>query len=161
MGMIYADVELINGAELEMVRRKYIDEEEIKRLKCHMLVDTGCCLLAINEHIQEILQLPVMETKQVQLADGRIIECDVVAPVELRFHNRRSSCSAIVLPGDTEPLLGVIPMEELDVVIHPQKKKLIPHPGHPYIAQTKSKSSRSARDAYAGRAEISLFTPIL
>ncbi len=73
------------------------------------------------------------------LADGRIIECDVVAPVELRFKNRRVNCSAMVLPGDAEPLLGVIPLEEMDVLIHPAREELIVNPDHPYFAQLKLK----------------------
>jgi len=45
----------------------------------------------------------------------------------------------MVLTGDVEPLLGVIPMEEMDVLIHPQREELIVNPEHPYFAQLKLK----------------------
>lgn len=96
-------------------------------------------MLAINESIQEQLQFPVMEKKKAQLANGHIVECDVVAPVEIRFKNRRSVCSAMVLPGDAEPLLGAIPLEEMDVLIHPLRQELIVNPEHPFFAQLKMK----------------------
>lgn len=145
MGLIYADIELINGGDLEMVRRGFMDKDEIKRIHVNILVDSGSYMLAINQHIQEQLQLPVVETKKAQMANGEIILCDVVAPIEIKFQNRRCSCSAIVLPGDAEPLLGVIPMEDMDVVIHPFRQELIVHPDHPFFAQMKMKPVTFAR----------------
>ena len=94
-------------------------------------------MLAINENIKEQLQLPVVEMRKAQTATGQIVECEVVAPVELKFKNRRTSCNAIVLPGDAEPLLGAIPLEDMDVLIHPLRNELIVNPEHPYFAQMK------------------------
>ncbi len=139
MGLVYADVELINGFDLELARRYMIGEEEVKRMNVKMLVDTGSIMLAINESIQEQLQLPVVEKRTVQLANSHIAEYDVVSQVELRFKNRRTMCNAIVLPGDSEPLLGAIPLEDMDVLIHPTRQELIVHPDHPYFAQMKMK----------------------
>jgi len=139
MGLVYADIELINGGDLELARRGYMDQDEVKRMRINALVDTGSYMLAINENIQEQLQLPVVEKRKAQLANGHIVECDVVAPVEIRFKNRRSSCSAMVLPGDSEPLLGAIPLEDMDVLIHPLRQELVVNPDHPYFAQMKMK----------------------
>jgi len=139
MGLVYADIELINSFDLEMARRHMIGEEEVKRMHINMLVDTGSYMLAINETIQEQLQFPVVEKKKAQLAKGHVVECDVVAPVEVRFKNRRSVCSAMILPGDSEPLLGAIPLEEMDVLIHPLRQELIVNPDHPFFAQLKMK----------------------
>ncbi len=139
MGLIYADVELINGEDIAMARRHIIGEDEIKRIHVNILVDTGSYMLAINEIIKEQLQLPVVETRKAQTATGHIVECEVVAPVELRFKNRSTTCRAIVLPGDAEPLLGAIPLEDMDVLIHPLRNELIVNPEHPYFAQMKMK----------------------
>lgn len=137
--MVYAEVELINGEDLSDARRFRIGEEEIKRMSVNILVDTGSYMLAINESIQEQLQVPFFEKRTMQLADNRIREYDVVSPIELRFKNRRVVCSAVVLPGDAEPLLGAIPLEEMDVLIHPTRQELIINPDHPYLAQLKLK----------------------
>jgi clan AA aspartic protease len=139
MGRVYADIELINGDDLALVRRHIIGEEEVKRMRVNALVDTGFYMLCINENIQEQLELPVVEKRKAQLADGSIVKYDVVAPVEIRFKNRRSSVSAMVLPGDSEPLLGAIPLEDMDVIIHPLRQELIVNPDHPYFAQMKLK----------------------
>ena len=139
MGLIYADVELINGDDLAFVRRNIIGEDEVKRMHVNIRVDTGSIMLAINENIQAQLQLPVVEKRKMQLANSHIVEYDIVAPVEVRFKNRRTSCNAVVLPGDAEPLLGAIPLEDMDVLIHPTRQELIVHPDHPYFAQMKLK----------------------
>ena len=142
MGLVYADVEIINGGDLEMARRNIIGEEKIKRMPLNILVDTGSYYLCINETIQEQLDLPVKEKRKGQLADGSVVEYDVVGPIELKFKNRRCNVDAMVLPGDSEPLLGAIPMEDMDVLIHPLRQELIVNPDHPYYAQMKIKGVR-------------------
>jgi clan AA aspartic protease len=139
MGLVYADIEIINAVDIELAKRNIIDKDEIKRMHVTALVDTGSYMLCINENIQAQLQLDVVERKNAQLATGEIVECDVVAPIEIKFKNRRSSCSAMVLPGDAEVLLGAIPMEEMDVIIHPLKQELMVNPDHPFFAQMKLK----------------------
>lgn len=139
MGHVYADIELINTTDLELARRHLMDKDEIRSIKVCALVDTGALMLAINENIQEYLQLPVVGKKTGQLANGDIIECDVVAPVEVRFKNRETTCRAMVLPGDSEPLLGSIPLEDMDVLIHPARLELIVNPEHPDMAMTSLK----------------------
>ena len=140
MGIIYADIELINQEDISLARLSLIGEEEIKRMQVNMLVDSGAYNLCINETILEQLGLPFIEKRKAQLANGHIQEFDIVGPVVLIFKNRRTVCNAMVLAGDSEPLLGAIPLEDLDVIIHPQRQELIVNPEHPYFAQMKLKS---------------------
>ena len=140
MGHVYADIELINVEDLLQSKKNIIGEDEIKKMHLRILVDTGAFMLTINENIQEVLQLPFRERRRAQLADGRVVECDVVGPVEIRFKNRMASGNAMVLKGDAEPLLGVLPLEELDVLIHPAREELIVNPEHPDYAIYKLKS---------------------
>ena len=139
MGLVYADIELINGDDMVLARKHYIGEEDIKRMHVRMLVDTGAYNLCINESIQAQLQFEVVEKRKAETADGRIVEMDVVDNVQVRFRNRATTCRAMVLPGDAELLLGAIPLEDMDVLIHPQRQELIVNPEHPYLAQMKLK----------------------
>jgi hypothetical protein len=68
MGLIYADIELINADDEALVRRHIIDEDEIRRLRTVMLVDTGAYMMAINVTIQSQLELPLVEMRKVQVA---------------------------------------------------------------------------------------------
>ena len=139
MGLIYAEITLINGEDMILAKRSFIGEEDIKKMTISMLVDTGSVYMCINESIQEQLQLPFIEKRMGQLANGAIAEYDVVGPIEVKFKNRRCNVDAMVLPGDAEPLLGAIPLEDMDVLIHPYRRELIVNPEHPYFAQMKLK----------------------
>lgn len=139
MGLTYASVELINRDDLALVQRYIIGEEEVRRMHVEMLVDSGAYMLAINESIQEQMQFPLVEKRKFELGNGHIVEYDIVASVELKFKNRRTNCNAVVLPDTTEPLLGAIPLEDMDVLIHPYRQELIVNPDHPYFAVMKMK----------------------
>lgn len=139
MGLVYANIEIINADDMAFARKHIIGEEEVKRMPIKVLVDTGSYMLAINEEIQEQMEFPVVEIRKAQMADGTVIECDVVGSVEVRFKNRRTQCNAMVLPGRNEPLLGAIPLEDMDVLIHPLRQELIVNPDHPFYAQMKLK----------------------
>ena len=139
MGLVYADITLINGEDLILAKRHIIGEDEIKQMTVNMLVDSGAYMMAINETIQEQLKLPLKERRKAQMANGSLEEYDVVGPIEVKFKNRRCTIDAMVLPGDNEPLLGSIPMEDMDVLIHPLRQELIVNPEHPYFAQMKMK----------------------
>jgi clan AA aspartic protease len=139
MGVIYAEIELINSVDLTMASRNLIGTEEVKRMQLSMLVDTGAYMMAINETIQSQLELRFIEKRKVQLASGQVVEYDVVGPIDVRFANRRAVCSAFVLPGDSESLLGAIAMEEMDVLVHPKRQELVVNPEHPYYAVLKMK----------------------
>jgi clan AA aspartic protease len=139
MGMVYADIRLTSIEDKILAKRHIIGEEEIKGITLSMLVDTGAYMMAINETVQEQLGLSFIEKRKVQMANSAVEEYDVVGPVEVKFKNRTAVCNAFVLPGDSEPLLGAIPMEEMDVLVHPQRQELIVNPEHPNYAQLKMK----------------------
>ena len=122
MGMVYADIELINADDVAYAKRHIIGEEEIKRVFLNMLVDSGAYMMAINETIQSQLELPFIEKRKVQMADSSVVEYDVVGPVNVKFANRKATCNAFVLPGDSEPLLGAIAMTEM-----PARMPLLPY----------------------------------
>jgi clan AA aspartic protease len=142
MGLIYAELELINADEIALANRNIIGIDDIKRITVNMLVDSGSYYMCINETVKEQLDLSVIEKRKGQLANGQIVEYDVVGPIEVKFKNRRCHVDAMVLPGDSEMLLGAIPMEDMDFLIHPLRQELIVNPEHPYYAQMKMKGVR-------------------
>lgn len=150
MGVVYAEIELINAVDVANARRHIIGEEEIRRMRVNMLVDSGAYTMAINETIQAQMEFPFVEKRTVQLASGQVVVYDVVGPIDVRFANRRAICSAFVLPGDSEPLLGSIPMEEMDVLIHPRRQELVVNPEHPYHAVLKMKGAGKLRPQAVG-----------
>jgi clan AA aspartic protease len=125
----------LNAGEIYAANMGYIDEDQVKKLKAKLLVDSGAYMLAINENAKIQLNLPKVDEQIGELANGTLQKMDVVGPVEVRFKNRSTTCRAVVLPGDSGMLLGAIPMEDMDLIIDPRKKTLSVNPESPYIAK--------------------------
>lgn len=95
------------------------------------LVDTGAVHLCIPEHLAIQLGLAELEKREVTLANGHRIAVPYVGPVEIGFKNRRCFTGAMVM-GD-EPLLGAIPMEDMDLVVVPSRQTIDVNPENPNI----------------------------
>jgi clan AA aspartic protease len=139
MGLTYADITLANAVDVDLAQTGRIEKDAVRKMEVSALVDSGAYLLTIGDSIKAQLGLNVKEMREIELADGSRSECEIVAPVDLYFKNRRTTCQALVLPGATEVLLGAVPLEDLDVLIDPKTQQLIVHPLRPYIAGTKIK----------------------
>ncbi len=64
------------------------------------------------------------------MADGRQVYAPCLAPVEIRWVDRWV-CTEVMVLGD-ECLVGVIPLEALDLMVDPKCLKLVPkHPDGP------------------------------
>jgi clan AA aspartic protease len=134
MGYILATIELINRWHVINERHELVDEYEIKQIHVEMLVDTGSLFMCINERIREYLNLSSNYRKEFQLADGTVVELDVVGPIEVRFQNRVCMTEAIVLPDENQCLFGAMPMEAMDVLVSPASQELVVNPDHPDVA---------------------------
>ena len=110
---------------------------ELDAVEVDALADTGAIHLCIPLHIQMQLRLDEADAKEVTLADGSRKLVPYVGPIELRYRNRVGFTSALVM-GDT-PLLGAIPMEDMDLVVMPRTREVIVNPLNPNIATSVAK----------------------
>jgi clan AA aspartic protease len=101
------------------------------------LADTEAIYLIIPEHIRLQLALEESSTKEVTLADGSKTMVPYVGPIETRFKNRIAYVGAVVMGA--EVLLGVIPMEDMDLVLLPQQRRVDINPLNPNFAAAKAK----------------------
>jgi clan AA aspartic protease len=131
MGHVYAEIELTNEDDVALHRHGILPENQIKKITCRALVDSGAWDLVINEEIQKQLDLPVIERRAVEMADETVLIIDVVGPIEVRFENKRTIVDAVIMPGTSGVLLGAYPMEGLDVMIDPKGERLLVNPPWP------------------------------
>ena len=139
MGFIKAKIEIANSFDMGTARRGKMKKEDIRMQEIDVLVDTGAYNLSINENLVAQLWLEIIGSQSFELADGEIKKFDVAEPVEIRFKNRTTSCNPIVLPGNTEMILGCIPLEDMDVLIDPRREVMELPPDRPYMAKKKLK----------------------
>jgi clan AA aspartic protease len=96
------------------------------------MADSGAIFLVIPEHIRLQLSLEVESEKEITLADGSQKMVPYVGPIEVRFKNRVGFVGALVM-GD-QVLLGAIPMEDMDLVVIPQLRRVDVNPLNPNFA---------------------------
>ena len=131
MGLTYATIELVNQFDEYDFKKGRSSLASIRRWSGQMMVDTGAIRLVINEEIRDQLGLERGSKMKASLADGNSLDLEVVGGIKVRFGDRYCYTGAFVLPGNTEPLLGVVPLEEMDLVIIPSRNTLEYNPEHP------------------------------
>ena len=125
MGLVYTDITLRNALDVGNVSEGYIKESDVRQATLTAMVDTGAWTLAINEAVRQQLGLRIIGKEPGRLADGSRGEYDMAGPVEILWKNRRATCDALVLPYADDILLGAIPLEIMDLIVHPHKQELI------------------------------------
>jgi len=120
MGLVYAAIELANPSD-----------DGLAPIEVTALVDSGALWLIIPEHVANQLRIKTLEEREVTLADGAKRLVPYAGPVRVRFKNRTGFTGALVMGN--EVLLGAIPMEDMDLIVHPLKQMPIPNPEHPNI----------------------------
>jgi len=120
MGLTYANIKLSNP------KRPHLKEMEVKAL-----VDTGAMFTCVPEHVVIQLELEKLENREVTTANGKKHIVPYVGPLKIEFDNR--SCYAGALVIGNEVLLGAIQMEDMDLIVHPLKNKLMVNPESPNI----------------------------
>jgi clan AA aspartic protease len=124
MGEVRTEITLINNEDRSAANRGFIPREQIRQLTVQALVDTGAWTLVINEETREKLGLKVKRTGEATLAGGIKAPSQVTEFVVVRWQDREAACEAVVLPGETETLLGAYPLEGMDLMVHPQRQEV-------------------------------------
>lgn len=113
MGAVFTDITVANRADEHLVRTGHLAEKDVRRFTlAGVLVDTGATTLALPLGVIQELGLTVRERVTVSTAAG-MREAGIYGDVGLTVMGRTDVFSCIALPEDTEPLLGVIPLEML------------------------------------------------
>jgi len=110
---------------------------DLQPIDVNCLVDTGAVHLCLPEHIAIQLDLKELERREVTVADGRRLSVPYCGPIQIRFKNRNSFTGALVM--ENEPLLGAIPMEDMDLVIDPSRQSVDVNPQSPNVPQSLAK----------------------
>ena len=120
MGYVHATIELSNPRE-----------PELKPIRTAALADTGALMLCIPEDLAVQLKLKQESEREVTVADGRSMTVAYVGPVKVAFGDRICFVGALVMGDDV--LLGAVPMEDMDLTVHPSRQRLEPDPRSPNI----------------------------
>jgi len=121
---VFAEITVKNVMDMGLAHAGHITENNIRSVALNAIVDTGATTLVINEEIFKQLGLSVVKTRNINLVGGEKTECKVTDPVHIQWKDRFAVVNAVVLPGG-KPLLGVVPLEFMDLMVDPVNRELV------------------------------------
>jgi clan AA aspartic protease len=124
MGSVYAEITITNKSDMISAKKGYILEKDIRSVTLTALVDTGATSLVINDEICRQLGLDIIATRTANLAGGGKGLCKITDTVQIQWKDRFANVDAIVFP-EGSPLLGVIPLEFMDLIVDPIRRELV------------------------------------
>ena len=124
MGTVYATITLKNIKDMIKAEGGSINEQEIRQTTVKAMVDTGAGTLIINEELRQQLGLQVVGERPVAFANDTREMMKIAGLVEVHWENRTMTCQPVVVPGADLILLGLIPLEAMDLMVDPVRQEL-------------------------------------
>jgi clan AA aspartic protease len=125
MGHVNTKITLKNLDDTKQARRGILSEDKIRQATIDVMVDTGATTLIINEKLFKQLGLDIMGEREITLANDAKEICKLTDPLEIHWEDRSVAMSALVLGDTSEFLLGVLPLEGMDLIVDTVNQKLI------------------------------------
>jgi len=139
MGEIVVAVQLENAIDRALQRRGALPESQVRQLTVRAVVATGAVMLVLPQDVVHKLGLTEQRTVLVRSADERTEERPVAEIVTLTIGDRTMTTECIVGPPLSEPLIGQIVLERLDLLADCQNQRLTSRPESPYYPLLKLK----------------------
>lgn len=129
VGRIIVPMKLESFDDLVRVADDNLPLNQVRSLDVSALVDTGANFVSLPTSMIASLVLRHMQTKRARTAAGSI-EQRIFSPVRVTVQERAVVSSVAELPEDSSPLLGQLPLEELDFWIDIANRRLVGNPEH-------------------------------
>ena len=95
------------------------------------VIDTGATMLVLPADLVERLGLRKIRDVRVRYANGGSEPKGVYGVVTLELKGRTGNFDVLAETESTQPLVGQIVLEELDLVVDPRSRSLTPNPDSP------------------------------
>ena len=125
MGTVYAELTLRNEEDVICAKRGHLPDEAIRAVTVTAIVDTGAHTLMIDDETMQKLGLGTTGGQGVKIANGERLVCPITEAVEINWKDRQTVMRAVAIPGFPQILLGVLPLQDMDLVVHPGRHELV------------------------------------
>jgi predicted aspartyl protease len=129
MGKVTCSFVARNWADVELIalgKRK----QAAREMKGEALVDTGPTKLYLKPSLIRALGLRQIGEGTSLTMSNRKEKRRVFSPIELEIQGRTGRFDVLELAEELPNVIGQIPLEDLDWVVDPKNRKLIPNPEH-------------------------------
>ena len=149
MGKVIEKVRLISL--FDPTRTKEIDA----------VIDTGATMLVLPQDIIKELNLKKMREAKVRYANNKTevksiygvvtVEISIYGVVTVEIEGRAGEFNVLAEPEDSQPLVGQIVLEQLDLIVDPSTRKVIPNPRSPEMPMVEILMATAHNSGYMAR----------
>jgi len=131
MRSVGVQITLRNAYDVGFHERGIITEPEIHQTTIQAMVDTGATYLVINRKLLQELGLNTVSQRRVSFTNGADTVaraahiCKMTEPVEIHWEDRFITMPALLVDDAEEILLGVYPLEGMDLTVDPANQQLV------------------------------------
>jgi predicted aspartyl protease len=102
-----------------------------RKLEIEAVIDTGATMLVLPQTVVRRLNLRKRTTVTARYANGKTATKPVYGVVQLQIGKRVGDFDVLAEDDGGQALVGQIVLEQLDLVVDPRRKRLIPNPQSP------------------------------
>jgi predicted aspartyl protease len=126
VGRFSVNFEIANNDDLALVRRGLLQPDQVRRQTIPGVVDCGAAKLVLPQAVVKELGLPLGDKISVRYADGRQAQRREAEAAYVELLGRHGTFTAIVEPKRQTALIGAIVLEDLDLFVDSQRRRLVP-----------------------------------
>lgn len=129
------------GKVIEKVRLTSLFDPD-KSVETEAVINTRATMLVLPQNLVDKLGLKKIRNATVKYANNERHQKSVYAGLLLEIQGRVGSFDVLAEEERTEPLIGQIVLEELDLVVEPGTRSLTPNPRSPEMPMVELLRSR-------------------
>jgi len=138
------------GKVVEKVKLTSLFEPE-KSLEVEAVIDTGATMVVLPRDIVEELGLRKMREVKVRYANNKVETKPIYGVVNIELKGRSANLDVLVEEKGSQPLIGQVLLELLDLIVEPKTRKLIPNPASPEMPMMEILMETAYNNGYAVR----------
>ena len=118
------------GKVIEKVKLTSLFEPK-KSVEADAVIDTGATMVVLPEDIVDALGLRKVREVKVRYANNKVETRPIYGVVTIELKGRSANLDVLVEEKGSQPLIGQVLLELLDLIVEPKTRKLIPNPASP------------------------------
>jgi predicted aspartyl protease len=128
MGRTHVDVHLENFVDTVLRKTAGNGRRKVRKVTVRAFAHTGSALLCLHRDTIRALGLTHVKSAQARAANGDVVDRRIYGAAWITILGRQCLAEIMEIPDNVSPLLGYIPLENLDLVVDPKKRKVVPDP---------------------------------
>ena len=122
-----------------------------KSIEVEAVIDTGATMLVLPQNIINELNLRKMREVKVRYANSKTEIKPIYGIVTVEICGRAGEFNVLAEPEGSQPLVGQIILEQLDLIVDPSTRKVTSNPRSPEMPMVEILSATAYNSEYAVR----------